>query len=106
VRAEPFGPIVRVLLCAATILVILLWLALSGLVWMDHAGIWPTLQFLSALAGEACLLMAFISADDGHRTRAGRLLLGATAAFLLWLLVMDSASLWHGIHPVETTQVN
>ena len=97
-RAHALGPTVRVVLCAATVLVILLWLDLAGVTWRDHVGPAAPLQFLAALAGQACLLMAFISADDGHPDRARRLLVGAACAFLVWLVVMDASGLWHGAH--------
>jgi hypothetical protein len=101
-RAGPksLGPIVRVLLCAATMLAIMSWLALAGLIFMSRRGLpwWPTFQFASALGGQASLLGAFLSADDGYRSRATRLGAGAAGAFLLWLVVLDAAGLWAGVH--------
>jgi hypothetical protein len=97
------GSIVRVLLCAATVLAILLWLLLAGEIWMSDDGLpfWPTLQFLASLAGQTCLLGAFVSADDGHRSRAARLWTGAAVAFLLWLVLVDVAGLWPVLEPAD-----
>jgi hypothetical protein len=100
-RARPhaLGQIVRVLLCAATMLAILGWLAISGIIWMSRDGLplWPTFQFVAALGGQASLLVAFLSADDGHRLRAARLAAAAAIVFVIWLLVLDAAGLWAGI---------
>jgi hypothetical protein len=98
-KAHALGPTVRVILCAVTMLVILLWLALAGVTWRDHVGVWAPVQFLAALTGQGCLLMGFIAADDGHPDWARRLLVGAACAFLLWLVLMDASGLWHGAHP-------
>ena len=101
-RAGPksLGPIVRVLLCAATMLAIMSWLAIAGLIFMSRRCLpwWPSFQFVSALGGQASLLGAFLSADDGYRSRATRLGAGAAGAFLLWLVVLDAAGLWAGVH--------
>ena len=94
------GRTVRVLLCAATMLAIMCWLAVAGLIFMSRRGLpwWPTFQFVAALGGQASLLGAFLSADDGYRSRAARLGAGAAGTFLLWLVVLDAAGLWAGVH--------